>query len=100
MVLIEKAYTLLAQNVLVLAVTCLCSSCVQSKIKSTFARLWRNNGYGKGKEEQRMGILTPRRVGVAAKRGSITKWPSLCSQQRFYSQDPVSSLDSKILWLL
>lgn len=47
-----------------------------------------------------MGILTPRRVGVAAKRASITKWPSFCSQQRFYSPDLVSSLDGKILWLL
>lgn len=38
--------------------------------------------------------------GVAAKRGGSAKWPSLCSQQRFYSQVPVSSVDGKIPRLL
>lgn len=39
---------------------------VQFKIKSAFARLYRNNDFGKGKKVRRMGIITsPCRVGIA-----------------------------------
>lgn len=50
--LIQKASILLARSMPVLIVTWFCCSCVHFKIKSAFARLYRNNGFGKGKEEQ------------------------------------------------
>jgi len=69
---------------------------VQSKIRSTSARAWGNNSFDKEVEEQKMGILTPHSVLVAAKRSDVAEWPVLCSQQRFYLHDPVSSVDDKI----